>query len=280
MKDFSPLAITDAAVGFPARLCVVTQTDGTTYRFAESDEAIVQDGDTYVVVPGLQISAVKHTSNGETPSCEITAVHTVGGVFNTADIDIGLFDGAGVQIYIVDLLDLSAKGLLFTGSIGGSTYNVQNQVVFDIQGPSVSAKILMTQKRSPMCRTDLGSVLCGVDLTAYDAATTVDAVGGVDGAFTFTVTGSLSNPDGYFNNGTLVTASGRKLVVANWVQSTQTITCYKPCSRLLTAGDAITLNAGCDKTLTGANGCLKFSNQRRFIGEPHFKGTAAAAQQV
>ncbi len=279
MKDFSPLAFTDAVVGFPARLCAVTRTDGTVYRFSESDEDIVAgDGHTYVVVPGLQISAVKHTSNGETPSCQITAVHAVGATFSTLDIDIGLFDGAAVQIYIVDRLNLTGSpGLLFTGAISGMAYSVENQVVFDVQGPSVSAKILMTQKRSPMCRTDLFSTLCGVDKTAYDVATTVNALG--TSAFTFTVTGSLAQADGYFNDGVLVTASGRPLVMSSWVQSTQTITCYRPCSRLLTAGDAITLYPGCDKTL-GANGCAKFSNQRRFIGEPHFLGTSAAAQQV
>ncbi len=278
MKDFSPLSIDDAAVGFPARLCVITRTDGTVLRFAESDESFIVDGDTFVVVAGLQISAVKHTSNGETPSCQITAVHEVGGVFSTTDIDIGLFDGAAVQIYIVDRLDLSARGLLFTGAIGNTSYSVENQVVFDVKGPSVAAKILMTQQRSPMCRTDLFSTLCGLDKTAYDVATTVDALGA--GSFTFTVTGSLAQADGYFNNGVLVTALGVTLVVSNWVQSTQTITCYKPCSRLLTAGEAITLYPGCDKTLTGPNGCASFGNQLNFIGEPHFLGTAAAAQQV
>jgi hypothetical protein len=30
----------------------------------------------------------------------------------------------------------------------------------------------------------------------------------------------------------------------------------------------------------GATGCAKFSNQLNFQGEPHFLGTAAAAQQV
>ncbi len=238
----------------------------------------MSDGDTFAVVAGLQISAVKHTSNGETPSCEITAIHEVGGIFDTRDLEAGLFDGAAVQIYVADLQDLTGPpGLQFTGSIGNTAYNVEHQVVFDVQGPSVSAKILMTQRRSPMCRTDLYSTLCGVDKTAYDVATTVDVVG--DG-FTFTVTGSLANPDGYFNNGALVTADGLSLVIANWVQSTQTITCYRPSSRLLTAGDALTLYPGCDKTLTGANGCLKFSNQINFQAEPHFKGTAAAAQQV
>ncbi len=59
MKDFSPLAITSAVVGFPARLCVITRTDGVVRRFADSDTSIVVLGDTFSVVPGLQISAVK-----------------------------------------------------------------------------------------------------------------------------------------------------------------------------------------------------------------------------
>ncbi len=127
-----------------------------------------------------------------------------------------------------------------------------------------------------MCRTDLFSTLCGLDKTLYDVATTVAAI--ID-SFSFTVTGSLAQVDGYFNQGVIVTTS-KPLITANWVQSTQTITTYSPCSQILTVGESLTLYPGCDKTLTGANGCFKFSNALSFVGEPHFLGTAAAAQQV
>jgi uncharacterized phage protein (TIGR02218 family) len=276
MKDFSPLNITAAAVGFPARLCKITRTDGTIIRFAESDEDVVVDGDTYSPIPGLAISAVKHTGNGDVPSCQIVAVHKTNGVVSTPDLDVGLFDAASVQMYIVDRKNLTRKGLLFTGAIANISYTVENMVVFDVKGPAVSAKILMTQKRSPMCRTDLFSVLCGVDKTSYAVSTTVSAV--VD-QFSFTVTGSLAQADGYFNQGVAVTASGVGLEIGNWVQSTQKITAYSPCDRILAASIALTLYPGCDKTL-GITGCKKFSNQLNFQGEPHFLGTAAAAQQV
>src|SRR4029077_10729442 len=102
MKDFSPLAITSAAVGFPARLCKITRrTDGVVIRFAESDTAVTVEGETYDVVPGIHVSAVTHSNNGEMPSCQIVMVHQNGGVINTNDVDIGLFDGADVQIYII-----------------------------------------------------------------------------------------------------------------------------------------------------------------------------------
>jgi uncharacterized phage protein (TIGR02218 family) len=276
VKDFSPLSITEAAVGFPARVGVVTRRDGTVYRFAESDEAVTIDGDVFSVVPGLQISAIKHTSNGETPSCQFKAVHSLAGLFSTSDLDVGLFDGASVQIYNVDRMNQTRKGLWFTGSIGTIKYSTENEVVFDVMGPSKSAKILVTETRSPMCRVDLFSTRCGVDKTLYDVATTVSTI---PTSFTITVTGSLAQASGYFNQGVLVASSGVSLVISNWVQSTQTISTYQPCDRILSVGLGLTLYPGCDKTL-GASGCGRYSNAENFQGEPHFLGTAAAAQQV
>jgi len=277
MKDFSPLAITSPVVGFPARVLVITRTDGVVIRAAESDTAITVGSDTFAVVPGLQISAVKHTSNGEMPSCQIIGVHGIGYTFDSVDLDVGLFDGAAVQIYIVDRLNLSRKGLLFTGAISNISYNpMEHQVSFDVKGPAASAKILMTRTRSPMCRTDLFSVLCQVNKVSYAVSTTVATI---PTAFTFTVTGSLALADGYFNQGVAVTADGAAFELSNWVQSTQTLSAYLPCDRLLSGGLGLTIYPGCDKTL-GATGCAKFSNQLNFQGEPHFLGTAAAAQQV
>ncbi len=109
------------------------------------------------------------------------------------------------------------------------------------------------------------------------ASTTVATI---EGAFVFTVTGSLANASGYFNQGVAVTANGIAFEIGNWDQSTQTITAYLPCNRLLEVGLGLTLYPGCSKTLTGTGGCSSFGNQLNFQGEPHFLGTAAAAQQV
>jgi uncharacterized phage protein (TIGR02218 family) len=222
------------------------------------------------------ISAVKHTSNGEMPSCQIIAVHSSLSVFDTEVIDAGLFDAAKVEIHIVDRFNLVRKGRLFTGAIGNITYSTENQVNFDVKGIGNFANVLMTQKRSPMCRTDLFSVLCGVDKDDYDVAATVNVIAS---AFSFTVTGSLPQPDGWFNQGVAVITDGTGIEIANWVQSSQTVTTYLPCNRLLAAGTNLVLYPGCDKTM-GPNGCQKYNNQINFQGEPHFLGTAAAAQQV
>lgn len=278
MKDFSPLAFTSAVVGFPADVGVITRTDGTVFRFAQSDTPIVVSGDTFAVIPGLQVSAVKHTANGEMPSCQISAVYGLGAVFDSDELDVGLFDGAAVQLYVVDRLNLSRKGLKFTGSISNISYApIQRRVTFDVKGPAASAKILMTQKRSPMCRTDLFNPdLCQLNPASYAVSSSVATI--VDG-FTFTVSGALAQASGYFNQGVALTANGVRFELANWVQSTQTMTAYLPCNRLLTVGLGLTLYPGCDKT-DGVGGCGKFSNWINFQGENHYNGTAAAAQQV
>lgn len=275
MKDLSPLNIEQPVVGYPARLVEITRTDGTVIRIAESDEPLEVDGDTFDVVAGFQVSAVKHTANGEVPSCQFVGV--IGDTFDSDEITFGLFDSATVQIYTVDRLNLSAKGLLFTGAISDiSISHIQRQFSFSVKGPSASSRIVLTRKRSPMCQTDFGSVLCGVDIESYKAVTTVVSVAS---AFSFTVTG-LAQADGYFNNGIVVTGSGQKFDIGQWTNSTQTVLAYLPCNHFLTAGDTVTLYKGCNKVLVSAGGCSGISNQLNFVGEPHFLGTAAAAQQV
>lgn len=273
MKDFSPLAITSAVVGFPARIGVITRRDSVVIRFTESDEPITIDSQTYAVVPGLSVSAIKHTSNGEMPSCQFVAVHQVGATFDSNHIDIGFFDGAAVQLYVVDRLNLSRKGLEFTGSISSIAYTTENQVTFSVVGPVANARILMTEKRSPMCRTDLFSVLCGVPKASYAVAATVASI---VNTFQFTVSG-LSQADGWFNQGVAVLPNGFAFEIGTWVQSTQTITAYLPSHRIVTVGGTITLYPGCDKTM---GDCQRYANTLNFQGEPHFLGTAAAAQQV
>ncbi len=276
MKDLSPLAIDQPVVGYPARIGVITRKDGEVRRFAESDEPLVVDGDTYDIVAGLQVSAVKHTSNGEVPSCLFVGV--TGDTFDFHEIKARLYDGAAVQIYTVDRLNLSRKGLLFTGSISDTAQAlVERQFSFSVKGPSASSRIVMTRTRQPTCQTDFCSVLCGLDIEDYKAITTVATI---DTAFSFTVTGPLAQADGYFNNGILVTDAGAKFEIGNWTNSSQTVLAYLPSNRLLTVGQTVTLYKGCDKTLEGPNGCAGVGNQLNFVGEPHFLGHAAASQQV
>lgn len=264
-----PLTLTNVVL-YTARLVVITRSDGTVLRIAEADETITVSAVAYTPLPGAEISAVKHVLGGEPGSMEIRFAHSVAGVIDTEDLNNGVWDSATVQLYIVDRASLTTLGdPRFTGTIevvnvdpiggGGS---------FDIRGLGARAES-MIQTYQPMCRTDLFSVLCGLNEADFDH---VGTVGTIVDHYTITVAGLGSPPaDGWFNGGVAVAESGFKFEIASWTLSTLTLKSYLPvCRRRLTAGEDLTLYPGCDKT--GAMCRTKFSNKINFQGEDHFLG--------
>jgi uncharacterized phage protein (TIGR02218 family) len=268
LRDYN-IALT-ATTLFLARVVRITRLDGAVLRIAEAEQSLTVSAQTFSPLPGAEISAVKHIVNGGVGSMEITFAHSEGGTLDTAELNTGFWDGSTVQMYLVDRLTLPALGdPIFTGVIDTVTINpIGSSGSFDIRGLAVQAEAFI-QTYQPMCRTDLFSVLCGLDPAAWDHAGTVGTI--ID-LFNFTVAGLASPPaDGWFNQGTFQTASGFKGVIANWIQGSLKITMYQPqCIARLTAGESITIYPGCDKTATTCR--TKFNNRINHQAEAHFLG--------
>lgn len=268
-----PLTLTSTTL-FPVRLCQITRLDGVVLRIADAEESVTVDAQAWTSLPGCEIGAVKHILGGEVPSFLVKFAHSDGGTFDTFEVCAGLFDGAAIDLYIADRANLAAgKGLLFRGTIQPVSIHTLGGGSFDCRGQAAQAETVI-QTFQPMCRTDLFSILCGLDETLFDHTGTVGTI--ID-QFNITVAGLASPPaDGWFNQGIGVTASGIKFEISNWVLSTLTLTTFLPRCSLFTASEGLTLFPGCDKTMS-ATGCGKFSNWINFQGEPHYAGAAAAA---
>jgi len=268
MRDYN-IALASTTL-FLARVVKITRLDGVVLRIAEAEEAIAASAQTFLPLPGATISAVRHIIGGEVGSMEITFAHSAGGTLDTAELNTGFWDGATVQMYLVDRSSATTLGdPVFTGLIDIVSLDpIGGSGSFDIRGLAAQAEAFI-QTFQPMCRTDLFSPLCQLNETDWDHAGTVGTI--ID-RFNFTVAGLGAPPvDGWFNQGTFVTASGFKAVTANWVQSSLKITTYQPvCIARLTAGETITLYPGCDKT--GAMCRDRFNNKINFQGEDHFLG--------
>lgn len=274
-----PLTLSDSVIK-PVRLCLIERRDGTVLRIAEAPSAVVVGANTYTPVAGLEISGVKHAVGGEPQSMEIVAAHSSGGVFDTEDIDKGLYDAADVKVFAANRASLLSLGLMFTGTIQPIGYDTSGRVSFDIRGVSSEANTGYIQTFSPMCRTDLFSPLCGLDSADFAYTATVNAI---INRFNFTVSGMMAPPgsgfantptDGWLNLGVIVTAGGIAFECANWIEADLQVTAYLPCSEFITAGEGLTLHSGCNKTI--ANCRDKFANTISFMGEPHSTGVAAA----
>jgi uncharacterized phage protein (TIGR02218 family) len=255
---------------FLARVVRITRLDGTVLRIVEADEPIMASAQTFLPLPGAEISAVKHIINGEMGSMEIRFAHSAGGTLDTAEVNDGFWDGASVQMYLVDRSATTTFGdPIFTGIIDVVPIDpIGASGSFDIRGLTASGEAFI-QTFQPMCRTDLFSSLCQLNENDWDHTGTVDTI--VD-RFSFTVAGLGAPPaDGWFNQGTFVTASGFKAVIANWTLSALLLKTYLPVAlSRITAGEAITLYPGCDKTGTTCR--TKFNNRINFQGEDHFLG--------
>jgi len=268
MRDYG-IALTGTTL-FLARVVRITRLDGHVLRIGEAEEAITASSETFLPLFGCEISAVKHIINGGVGSMEIQFAHSDGGTLDTFELNTGFWDGARVQLYVIDRSTVTTLGdPLFTGLIDTVTINpIGSSGSFDIRGIAVEAEAFI-QTFQPMCRTDLFSSLCSLNEADWDHAATIATI--VD-RFNFTVSGLASPPaDGWFNQGTFVTASGFKGVIANWVQGALTMTTYQPvCISRLTVGEGVTIYPGCDKTGTTCR--TKFNNKLNFQGEDHFLG--------
>ena len=160
MRDYG-ISLT-ATTLFLARLIRITRLDGAVLRIAEAELSLAISAETFVPLPGAEISAVKHIINGDVGSMEIQFAHSDGGTLDTAELNNGFWDGATVQVYLVDRASSSPTlgDPLFTGLIDTVTINpIGLSGSFDIRGLSVTAEAFI-QTYQPMCRTDLFSSLC------------------------------------------------------------------------------------------------------------------------
>jgi uncharacterized phage protein (TIGR02218 family) len=269
MRDYN-ITLTDTTL-FLVRLVKITRLDGHELLIADAEENIVIGIDEiWEPLPGADISAIRHIINGDMGSMEIKFAHSEGGTLDTAQLNNGFWDGATVQVWLKNRNASHELGdPMFTGLIDTVSLDlVGSSGTFDIRGLSATAEAFI-QTFQPMCRTDLFSVLCQLNEDDWDHAGTIATI--LD-RFNFTVAGLASPPDdGWFNQGTFVTGSGFKGVIANWDKAALKVTMYQPqCLARLTSGETITLYAGCDKT---AQTCReKFNNRINHQGEAHFLG--------
>jgi uncharacterized phage protein (TIGR02218 family) len=268
MRDYN-ITLTGTTL-FLARVVKLTRLDDVVLRIAEADEPITASAQTFLPLSGSDISAVKHILNGDMGSMTIAFSHSEGGTIDTSELNNGFWDGAAVQMYLVDRSSATTLGdPIFTGLIDSVSLNpIGSLGAFDIRGLTAQSEAFI-QTYQPMCRTDLFSVLCSLNPADWDH---VGFVGTILDRFNFTVTGLASPPaDGWFNQGTFQTSSGFKGVIANWIQGSLKITMYQPqCLARLTEGQGITVYPGCDKTGTTCR--TKFNNKINFQGEDHFLG--------
>jgi uncharacterized phage protein (TIGR02218 family) len=242
------------------------RADGWVRGFTDHDRELVVDGLTYVASTGFLPSAIKTASDLSVDNLDVDGFLD-DAALRAEDLIAGLFDGARIEVFIVNWADLGQGRLLLRKGFLGEIKRADQRFSAEIRGLSNRLQQTAGKLYSRLCRVDLGSSECGVALGPRTDTYAVTQVIAAD-----TVRIVTARATGYFTFGkaTFTTGSNAGAVNEVLLHDGQTIRLFVPMPRPIVVGDEIMLVAGCDKTPETCN--AKFSNILNFRGEPHIPG--------
>ena len=249
-----------------ARCWTVTLKDGTRRGFTDHDGRLMLNGIAHEADSGLTAGAQDSASGLAPDNTDIVGALRSDAI-TEADLERGLYDGAEVDLTLVDWTDPTDHVLLFRGTIGETT---RGALAFSAELRSMAARLDQPTGRAflSQCDAELGDARCGVMLAPVQATVTALAPSGE-----ITASGLAEN----HARGLLTWVTGANIGIAQPVKDHvgQTLSLWSPPPDAIVLGDSFTVTQGCDKTLATCRD--RFANSINFRGFPHIPGDDFAA---
>ncbi|MEP4031821.1 DUF2163 domain-containing protein [Roseibium polysiphoniae] len=276
MKDISSELAGHLAGGATtlAHCWVVTRKDGQRIGFTDHDRSLTVDGLSCQPQNGLETSSLAAGPGLATGGGEVSGALSLSGLSDD-DLEAGLWDGASVEVHLVNWADPSQTQLLRRARVGEVSRN-GDAFQAELRGLSHLLEVKRGRVFARTCDADLGDDRCGVDLSdpAYQAEGTVTRAGDLG---ELEIAGLSAFSSGWFNGGRLEVLTGahagfRSEVAAHRLaEGVARVGLWQAPPSSLEAGTQIRVSAGCDKQVSTCR--AKFSNELNFQGFPHMPGT-------
>lgn len=255
------------------RCWLVTRADGRQLGFTDHDGTIAFDGVTFTAESGFMASALQQSTGLSVDNTE-----AVGALSDTAisesDIRAGRYDGAEVQIWLVNWANPEVRMMQFRGALG-ELHQVDGAFRAELRGLTE----LLNQPRGRVYQKDCAAVLgdgaCKLDLSAPEFSVEAQVVSQIEGR-TFSFAPLDTYDPAWFERGTLIvqsgTAAGLQALIKNdnSFADRREIEVWEAIAQTVVPGDTIRLVAGCDKRLETCR--VKFQNIDSYQGFPYIPG--------
>lgn len=249
----------------------VTRRDGVVMGFTDHDHGLSFGGTDYTAASGFEGSETEDGNGLAAEGGDIAGGFSAEAI-RAEDLSAGRYDGAKVEVFLVNWQDVSQRLLLRTGELG----EVRREGgLFRVELRRFTHRLDQVQGRvyGHRCDAMLGDARCGVDATApaYRAIGTVIAV--VD-ELRLRVAGLGGFPGRFFRYGVLAFTGGAAAGLTADIEDhrgADELTLWLPVPAGVAAGDAVTVTAGCDKRFSTCR--AKFANALNFRGFPHMPGS-------
>lgn len=254
----------------------LTRRDGVVQGFTDHDRDLSFASTLFRAASGF-LASDGEEEQGFSASASDVAGGFSSEVINAADLSAGRYDGAVVELFLVNWADPMQHVLLSVREVGEVTRAGEK---FTAELRSRANRLDQPQGRlyNRRCDASLGDGRCGVNLAAYRGTGTVLAmedrshlvVGGLGGSAT-----------GFFDRGVLTLSSGDRAEVEAHVREadgTARLTLWLPLERAVSAGEGFSITAGCDKSFATCR--TRYGNSLNFRGFPHVPGSDFAYSYV
>lgn len=242
--------------------------------FTDHDKDLVISGVTYKSIVGFNASDVATNSSLAVDNLDVLGVLSSPSITED-DLRAGLWDYAEIRIFLVNWANLSHGSYKMRfGHLGEVTVK-RDSFSAELRGLMQELSTSIGQITSPACRTQLGDIECGVNLTGSPGYTVTGAITAVGNEITL-FDSSRFEAAGYFTHGKITFTSGLNRYLSMEVKDFSsgspigTIILHLPMPYAVGIGDTYSMHAGCDKIITT---CIaKFNNVVNFRGEPYLPG--------
>lgn len=245
--------------------------DGVLVALTTHDRDLEIGGVRYRADGGLTASAVMESGDLAIDNMEVAGVLSSGGL-PASDLAQGRFDGARVDIFLVDWRAPESGSLLIKRGTLGAVTREDGAFRADLRGLSDALKRSAVEAYSATCRAELGDRRCKRSLNDFEREAEIDNV--VD-AITFDAGELAGDPDGWYDVGRIRWHLGANAGLVSDIRGSAAgrITLFRPPPEPMAPGDVFTITAGCIKTLAICDS--KFDNVPNFRGDPFVPGTDA-----
>ncbi len=250
----------------------ITRKDGMTYGFTDHDNALTFEGITFQADSGMSAKALAASTGLSVNNTEALGL-LQSNALDEADIVAGRFDNAQVTTWLVQWDEVANRQVRFKGTIGEITRRA-GQFEAELRGQTDALNQPQGRSYLRSCSAVLGDDRCAVNLASATFRHSTSIISVTDSR-TFVVSAG-SYDDKWFEQGKLTVNSGSASGLTGAVKhdvrtgSHRRVTLWHPIRAEIISGDAVQLDAGCDKRAATCR--VKFGNLVNFQGFPDMPG--------
>jgi uncharacterized phage protein (TIGR02218 family) len=248
----------------------VTRRDAQVFGFTSVDVNLLIAGISYQAATGFTPSTIDSKSDLSVPNLDVIGLLDSASITED-DLLAGRWDGAAVEIFEVNYLDLTQGVMnLRAGTIGNVSAG-RTSFTAELRGLAQTLQQPVGELFSPSCAADLGDARCTVSLGPI---TVTGSITSATSAREF-ADSTRSEADDYFGAGVITWTSGLnnglRMEVRSYLLSGGAFVLALPMPYAVQVGDTYSLVPGCRKSaITDCK--TKFNNIVNFRGHPYVPG--------